>query len=501
MEVFQQLWIGVANATDGTNILACAAGVFLGTLVGVLPGIGPLAAIAMLLPLTFTMTPYAAIIMLAGIYYGAQYGGSTTAILLRMPGEESSIVTCLDGHEMAKQGRAGAALAIAALGSLFAGIISTFVIALFAPMLAKVAQTFGSPEYFSLMCFGIIAATVLAQGSFPRAIAMAVLGLLLSTVGSDVTSNAFRYTFDIPLLFDGLDFVAIALGLFGLSEVIHNLEQRAKNEVTAVSIGRLWPTRQDWSEAWKPILRGSGIGTVLGVLPGGGAILSSFASYALEKRIARDPSRFGRGAIEGLAGPESANNAGAQISFIPLLTLGIPSHVVMALIVGALVVHGIAPGTAVIEKQPDLFWTLIGSFLIGNILLVIINLPLIGLWVSLLRFPYKYLYPFIVIFACIGVFSTSNNSETVLVLMVFGFVGYLFVKMECEAAPLLLAYILGPQVEENFRRSMIISQGDLSIFLVRPVSLVIIIFTVILLVSLAVPMFRSARGFVFGGGN
>jgi putative tricarboxylic transport membrane protein len=486
-DFLQELWLGIQRASEGTNLLACGAGVFLGTLVGVLPGVGPLAAIAMLLPLTFAMTPYAAIIMLAGIYYGAQYGGSTTAILLRMPGEESSIVTCLDGHALARKGRAGAALAVAALSSLFAGLTSTLVIAFFAPVLARLAQNFGSPEYFALMCFGILVAAILAQGSFAKAIAMALLGLLLSTVGSDVTTNELRYTFDFPLLYDGLDFIAVALGLFGVSEVIRNLEVRPSENFVPIKLGRLWPSRQEFKDARAPAVRGALI------LPGGGAILSSFASYALEKKISRSPSRFGQGAIEGLAGPEAANNAGAQISFIPLLTLGIPSHVVMALIVGALVVHGIAPGTAVIEKQPDLFWALVGSFLVGNLLLVLINLPLIGLWVSLLRVPYKYLYPAIVVFACIGVYSSGNSSDTILLLMAFTLLGYLISKIGCEAAPLLLAFILGGPIEENFRRSMIIGRGDMMIFLERPISAAIIGLTVVLLIALATPYIRSTR--------
>ncbi|MGH6755020.1 MAG: tripartite tricarboxylate transporter permease, partial [Bradyrhizobium sp.] len=412
MDIFHNLAIGFEAAFSLTNLGFCLLGVILGTLIGVLPGIGPLATIAMLLPITFELNALTALIMLAGIYYGAQYGGSTTAILVNLPGESSSVVTCLDGYQMARQGRAGSALAIAAIGSFFAGCAGTLFIAAFAPLLAAVSQRFQSPEYFALMLFGLVAAVVLAHGSVTKALAMILLGLSFGLVGTDVTGGTVRFTFGVPELFDGIDFVAVAMGLFGLAEILRNLEQKDQQRQIS-AIGTLWPTSRELRQAWPAILRGTMLGSFLGILPGGGSILSSFASYTLEKKIAKEPSRFGNGAIEGVAGPESANNAGAQTSFIPLLTLGIPSNPIMALLMGAMIIKGIAPGTAVMTKEPVLFWGMIASMWIGNLMLIIINLPLIGLWVKLLSIPYRLLFPCILIFCCVGVYSIGSSSVAV----------------------------------------------------------------------------------------
>ena len=405
--------LGFTVALTPVNLLYCLVGAVLGTLIGVLPGIGPVATIAMLLPITFTLTPLSALIMLAGIYYGAQYGGSTTSILVNIPGESSSVVTCIDGYQMARQGRAGPALGIAALGSFFAGCVSTAVVFLFAPPLAEFALKFGPAEYFSLMVLGLVASAVLAHRSLLKAIAMIFLGLLLGLVGTDVNSGVARFTFGLPALSDGIGFVVVAMGLFGFAEIITNLEDRGTREIFTSTVRDLWPTRADLRDSWKAVLRGTGLGSALGILPGGGALLASFASYALEKRVARDPSRFGKGAIEGVAGPESANNAGAQTSFIPLLTLGIPSNAVMALMLGAMIIQGIAPGPQVMTARPELFWGLIASMWVGNLMLVILNLPLIGMWIKLLSVPYRLLYPAILLFGAIGVYSLSQSPTDV----------------------------------------------------------------------------------------
>jgi TctA family transporter len=434
-----------------------------------------------------------ALIMLAGIYYGAQYGGSTTAILVNLPGESSSVVTCIDGYQMARKGRAGTALAIAALGSFIAGTFATMVVAAFAPPLAEVALKFGPAEYFSLMVLGLIAAVVLASGSLVKAIGMIVLGLLLGLVGTDVNSGLQRYSFGIPELSDGIGFVAIAMGVFGFAEIIVNLEHREAREVFTNKVSGLWIKWKDFKEALPAIARGTLLGSGLGILPGGGALLSAFASYTLEKKIAKDPSQFGKGAIQGVAGPESANNAGAQTSFIPLLTLGIPPNAVMALMVGAMTIHSIQPGPQVMTSNPQLFWGLIASMWIGNLMLVVLNLPMIGLWVKLLQVPYRLLYPAILLFCCIGVYSLQNNVWDVLMTALFGLIGWLFVKLECEPAPLLLGFILGPLMEENLRRALLLSRGDPTVFFTRPLSASLLAVAAVLLLIVLAPNVRRKR--------
>jgi len=500
MEVFDNLILGAQVAFSWQNVLYCLVGVLLGTLIGVLPGIGPVPTIAMLLPITFNLDPTAALIMLAGIYYGAQYGGSTTAILVNLPGEASSVVTVLDGYQMARQGRAGPALAIAAIGSFVAGCIATLIIATAAPPLAEVALKFGPAEYFSLMVLGLVAATVLAHGSLVKAIGMVVLGLLLGLVGTDVNSGVLRFTFDIPELADGVGFVIVAMGMFGVTEIIANLEQQGKREVFVGKLTHLFPTREDLKRSWGAILRGTALGSCLGILPGGGAMLSSFASYTVEKKISRHPEEFGKGAIEGVAGPESANNAGAQTSFIPMLTLGIPGNAVMALMIGALMIQGIAPGPQVMTDKPQLFWGLIVSMWLGNAMLVVLNLPLIGMWIKLLAVPYRFLFPSILIFMNVGVFSLSNNPWDCLIMSAFGLFGYLCVKLECEPAPMILGFILGPLMEENLRRAMLLSRGDATVFfdpVNRPISFSFLLAAIVLLVIIALPNIRRKREEVF----
>lgn len=496
IELLDNLLLGFSVALTAQNILLCFLGALIGTLIGVLPGIGPVATVAMLLPITFYLPPIGALVMLAGIYYGSQYGGSTTAILVALPGESSSVVTVLDGHQMAKQGRAGSALAVAALGSFFAGTVATFVIVLFSPPLALVAQQFGPADYFSLMVFGLVAAIVLAHGSPLKAVAMVLLGLALGLVGTDVNSGEQRFTLGMPQLSDGIGFVPLAMGLFGIAEIITNLEQTELRSIAA-RIERLWPTREDFRRSWPAVLRGTGLGAVLGVLPGGGALLSAFAAYTVEKKISKTPQRFGRGAIEGVAAPESANNAGAQTSFIPLLTLGIPSNAVMALMVGAMTIHGIIPGPQVMQNQPDLFWGMITSMWLGNLMLVIINLPLIGIWVALLKVPYRLLYPAILIFCCIGVYSVNNSWFDVLLTALFGVLGYGFMKLGCEAAPLLLGFILGPLMEENLRRALLLSRGDPGVFFTQPISATMLGLSVLLLLTIVLPAVRRKREEVF----
>ncbi len=493
MDVFDNLMLGFGVALTPGNLMYCLIGALIGTLIGVLPGIGPVATVAMLLPITFYLPPVSALIMLAGIYYGAQYGGSTTAILVNLPGESSSVVTCLDGYQMARQGRAGAVLAVAALGSVFAGTVATLLLAMFAPPMAEVALLFGPAEYFALMVLGLVAAVVLAQGSLVKALSMIFLGLLLGSVGTDVNTGAQRLTFGIPELADGIGFVPLAMGLFAVAEIIKNLESPEKRAVLTAKITGLWPTRDDFRRAWPAVLRGTSLGSLLGILPGGGALLASFAAYTVEKRIAKDPSRFGKGAVEGVAAPESANNAGAQTSFIPLLTLGIPSNAVMALMAGAMTIHGIQPGPQVMTSRPDMFWGMISSMFIGNVMLVIINLPLIRIWVTLLKVPYRILYPAILVFCCIGVYSLNNSMFEVLMLVGFGFLGYTFLKFGCEPAPLLLAFILGPLMEENLRRAMLLSRGDPMVFVSRPISATLLAVAVLLLVIVLLPMVRRRR--------
>jgi TctA family transporter len=497
MEIFNNLLLGFGVAITPIHLLYALIGVLLGTLIGVLPGIGPVATIAMLLPITFNLSPVAALIMLAGIYYGAQYGGSTTAILVNLPGETASVVTCLDGYQMARQGRAGPALAIAAIGSFFAGCVATLVIAIAAPPLAEVALKFGPAEYFSLMVLGLVAATVLAHGSLTKAIGMVVLGLLLGLIGTDVNSGVLRFTFDVPELSDGIGFVVVAMGMFGIAEIIANLEQGEKREVFTSKVGRLLPSRDDFRRAWPAVMRGTALGSFLGILPGGGSILAAFGAYTVEKKLSKHPEQFGKGAIEGVAGPESANNAGAQTSFIPMLTLGIPGNAVMALMIGALMIQGIAPGPQVMNEKPQLFWGLIASMWVGNLMLVILNLPLIGMWIKLLTVPYRFLYPSILVFMAIGVYSLSNNPFDVLIMSIFGVLGYICVKLECEPAPMILGFILGPLMEENLRRAMLLSRGDPMTFVTKPISAGFIVASIILLLIVALPALRKKREQVF----
>jgi putative tricarboxylic transport membrane protein len=501
MDLISHLALGFGVALTPVNLLYALIGALVGTLIGVLPGIGPVATIAMLLPTTYALQPVSALIMLAGIYYGAQYGGSTTSILLNMPGETSSAVTCLDGYQMARKGQAGAALAIAALGSFFAGCVATVFVATVAIPLSELALKFGPAEYCSLMILGLIGAVVLAHGSLLKAIAMVVLGLLLGLVGTDVNSGAARFAFGVPELIDGLGVVSVAMGLFGFAEILTNLESTEKRELITAKISSLWLTKQQFKDAWPAVLRGTGIGSILGLLPGGGAMLASFGAYALEKKIAKDPSRFGKGAIQGVAGPESANNAGAQTSFIPLLTLGIPENAVMALMVGAMTIHNIQPGPQVMTSNPGLFWGLVVSMWVGNLMLVVLNLPLIGIWIKLLTVPYRVLYPAILLFCAIGVYSISNASFDVAQTAMFGALGLVFFKLECEPAPLLLGFVLGPMMEENLRRAMLLSRGDPTVFFTRPISLAMLIAAAALLLLIVAPNFRKKREEAFAEGE
>nr|WP_315594828.1 tripartite tricarboxylate transporter permease [uncultured Cupriavidus sp.] len=493
MELLANLGLGFSTALSFQNIAYAFLGCVLGTLIGVLPGLGPLATIAMLLPVTYTLPPVAALIMLAGIYYGAQYGGSTTAILVNLPGESSSVVTTIDGYQMARRGRAGVALATAGLGSFFAGCVATLILAAFAAPLSELAFKFGPAEYFSLMILGLIGAVVLASGSLVKAISMIVLGLLLGLVGTDVNSGAARFSFDVPELTDGLNFVSVAMGVFGFAEIIANLEQKEARETFTDHVTNLFPTKEDFKRMIPAILRGTALGSMLGILPGGGAALASFAAYSLEKKTSKYAHEFGKGAIEGVAGPESANNAAAQTSFIPLLTLGIPPNAVMALMVGAMTIHNIQPGPQVMTSNPALFWGLIASMWLGNLILIILNLPMIGIWVKLLKVPYRYLYPAILTFCCIGVYSVQNTTFDVFQTAAFGVIGYLFIKLKCEPAPLLLGFVLGPMMEENFRRSLLLSRGDFSVFVTRPLSLGLLVAAAILVAIVAMPSIKSKR--------
>ncbi len=493
MELLEHLSLGFSVAFTMENLTYAFLGALLGTLIGVLPGIGPVPTIAMLLPLTYILPPTAGLIMLAGIYYGAQYGGSTTAILVALPGETSAVVTVLDGHQMAKNGRAGAALSIAALGSFFAGCFATVLLAAFAPPLAEVAFKFGPAEYFSLMVLGLIGAVVLASGSLPKAVCMIILGLLLGMVGTDVNSGVARFDFGIPELQDGIDFAVVAMGVFGLAEIMNNLAQKENRVDITDKIGSLYPNKQEFKEAAPAVVRGTLLGSALGILPGGGAVLSSFASYTLEKKMSRNPERFGKGHPAGLAGPESANNAAAQTSFIPLLTLGIPGNAVMALMVGAMTIHNIQPGPQVMSSHPELFWGLIASMWIGNLMLVILNLPLVGLWVKLLKVPYRVLFPAILLFCTIGVYSLNYNVFDIYVMGIFGIIGYIWTKLKCEGAPLLLGLVLGPMMEENFRRALLLSRGDFLTFVERPLSLTLLLMAAGLVILVALPSIRKKR--------
>ncbi|WP_418127152.1 tripartite tricarboxylate transporter permease [Variovorax sp. KK3] len=496
MELIDHLALGFGAAFTLQNLVYAFVGCLLGTLIGVLPGIGPVATIAMLLPATYALPPVAALIMLAGIYYGSQYGGSTTAILVNLPGESSSVVTVIDGHQMAKQGRGGAALAAAGLGSFFAGCVGTLILAAFAPPLTELAFKFGPAEYFSLMVLGLIGAVVLASGSLLKAICMIVLGLLIGLVGTDVNSGVARFSFDIPELTDGISFIAIAMGVFGYGEIIANLAKPDEHrEIYTAKVQGLWPTREDFRNMLPAVLRGTALGCSLGILPGGGSLLSAFASYTLEKKLRPRAGEipFGKGNIRGVAGPESANNAGAQTSFIPLLTLGIPGNPVMALMVGAMTIHNIQPGPQVMTSNPELFWGLIASMWIGNLMLIVLNLPLIGMWIKLLSIPYKWLFPAIVLFCAVGVYSTNNNTFDVWMVGLFGIVGYAFHKLGCEPAPLLLGLILGPMMEENLRRALLLSRGDWSVFVTRPISAGLLVAAALLMVIVLLPSVKSKR--------
>jgi TctA family transporter len=497
LELLSHLALGFSTAFSALNLLYCLLGVFLGTAIGVLPGLGPVATIAMLLPVTFGLEPVTALIMLAGIFYGAQYGGSTTAILVNLPGESSSVVTALDGYQMARQGRAGVALATAAIGSFFAGTVCTFLIALAAPPLSEVALKFGPADYFSLMVLGLVASIVLASGSLLHAIGMILLGLLLGIIGTDVNSGTARFSFDLPDLADGINFVVVAMGVFGLGEIISNLQNESTRSVVLTKISGLMPSRADFKRMVAPVLRGTALGSFLGILPGGGAMLSSFAAYSLEKKVSRNSAEFGKGAIEGVAGPESANNAGAQASFIPMLTLGIQSNPVMALMIGALILHGIQPGPSVMEEQPALFWGLVVSMWIGNLFLLVLNLPLIGLWVSMISVPYHLLYPAIFVFCGIGVFSLMNTNFDVYLMALFGVLGYAFRKLGCEPAPMMLGFILGPMMEEYLRRALLITKGDATVFFTRPISATLLAVSAVALVAVLLPTLKEKREEVF----
>jgi TctA family transporter len=492
-DVFSNIGLGLSVAASLQNLVYCMLGVLLGTLVGVLPGVGPVTTVAMLLPISFTLEPTSALILMAGIYYGAQYGGSTTAILINIPGEASSVITSLDGHQMARQGRAGPALGIAALGSFFAGCVATFIIAFGAPPLAKLALQFGPAEYFSLMLCGLVAAVVLARGSIIKAIAMVVLGLLFGLAGSDVNSGIRRFTFDMQGLADGIEFVALSMAIYGIAEVAINLERRQEEVKKVSAVGKLMPSGAELRACTPSILRGTFLGSILGVLPGGGALLAAFAAYTLEKKVAKPPRKFGEGDIRGVAAPESANNAGAQTSFIPMLTLGIPSNPTMALMIGALMVHGITPGPRVMTDRPELFWGVVASMWIGNLMLVILNLPMVGIWVKLLRMPYRLMFPMIVGFCCIGAYTINANVADIAVLAFFTCFGYLCLKLECEPAPLILGFVLGPMMEENLRRALLISRGDPMVFVETPISIGFLLAAAGLLLVVAAPAIRRKR--------
>lgn len=496
MDLINHLSLGFGVALTAQNLLYALIGCVLGTMIGVLPGLGPVATIAILLPVTYGLEPVSALIMLAGIYYGSQYGGSTTAILVNLPGEASSVVTALDGYQMARNGRAGAALAAAGIGSFIAGSFGTLMLAAFAVPLADAAIEFGSAEYFSLMVLGLIGAVVLASGSLPKAIAMIVLGLLIGVVGTDVNSGTTRFGFGISELTDGIGFVAVAMGIFGYGEIIKNLSHsEAKRELLTKKIERVFPTLVDFKRMLPSVIRGTTLGSLLGILPGGGALLSSFAAYTIEKKTRLQPGEvpFGKGNIRGVAAPESANNAGAQTSFVPMLTLGIPSNAVMALMMGALTIHNIQPGPQVMTSNPELFWGLIASMWVGNAILVALNLPLVGVWIKLLTIPYRWLFPAIVLFCAIGVYSSNNNVFDIWMVALFGVVGYGFIKLDCEPAPLLLGMILGPMMEENLRRTMLLSHGDWSVFVTRPLSASLLAVSVVLLLVMLLPSIKRKR--------
>jgi putative tricarboxylic transport membrane protein len=493
MDLLNYLSIGFGVALQPINLFYCFAGVFIGTLIGVLPGIGPVGAMSLLLPTTFKTTPEAAIIMLAGIYYGAMYGGSTTSILVNIPGEAASVVTCLDGYQMARQGRAGPALGIAAFGSFIAGTLSILGLMLVAPPLSRFALKFGPPEYFTLMVLGLTVLIYLAHGSMPKALIMATFGIVLGLIGMDSINARPRLTFDRMELMDGVGLVPIVMGLFGISEVLLNIEQKIRRDIFQTKIKGLLPTAKDWRDSAGPIARGSVLGFFLGILPGGGAVISSFISYAVEKRVSKHPERFGKGAIEGVAAPEAANNAATGGAFIPLMTMGIPPNVIMAMLLGAFMIHGVQPGPLMMKQNPGLFWGVIASMYIGNGMLLVLNLPLIGMWVKVLKVPYRILFPLILLFCLIGVYSVSNAVFDIYIMVVFGIVGYLMKKFEYEGAPLVLAFVLGPLLENNLRKSLIMSQGDFSIFFIRPLSAICLLIAFFLLVSPLIPWMGKKR--------
>lgn len=501
MDIFDNLILGFSVALSLQNVLYCFIGVFVGTAIGVLPGVGPLVTIAMLLPITFNLPPIPALIMLSGIYYGAQYGGSTTSILMNLPGETASVVTCIDGYQMARNGRAGPALAICALSSFFAGCVGTLLIALFGPPLAEVALKFGAPEYFALMLMALIAASCLSSGDMGKSLAMVVLGLMFGMIGTDVNSGMARYTFGVAELSDGIGFTVVAVGLFAVSEIVKNLETKDQGEVFTDKIKNIMPTLKDMKDAFWPTLRGTTIGAFFGALPGTGPAIAAFSSYMVEKKIAKDPSRFGKGAIEGVAAPEAANNAAAQCAFIPTLTLGIPGSAVMALMLGALTIQGIAPGPQVMTSKPDLFWGLIASMWLGNFMLVILNLPLVGMWVQLLKVPYRWLFPSIIMFCAIGNYSINSSSVDLYLCAIAGVLGYVLMKLDCPPAPLILGYVLGPLMEENLRRAMLISRGDPTVFFTRPISGTFMVLSILILIVMILPAIRQKKNQAYEGGG
>jgi putative tricarboxylic transport membrane protein len=493
MELLQQLGLGFSVALQPQNLFYCFVGVFIGTLIGVLPGIGPVGAMSLLLPATFKATPEASIIMLAGIYYGAMYGGSTTSILVNIPGEAASVVTCLDGYQMARRGRAGPALGMAAFGSFIAGTLSIVGLMVLAPPLSRVAIAFGPAEYFSLMVLGLTILIYLAHGSMPKALLLAAVGILLGLIGLDSINARPRLTFDRLELIDGIGLVPIVMGLFGVSEVLVNIEHVVAREIFDTRIRGLLPSAKDWAASRWPLVRGSLVGFFLGILPGGGAVIASFLSYALEKRLSKHPETFGKGAIEGVAAPEAANNAATGGAFIPLLTLGVPPNVVMALLLGAFMIHGVQPGPLMMKQNPGLFWGVIASMYIGNAMLLVLNLPLIGMWVQVLKIPYKILFPLILLFCLIGVYTVANSIFDIYVMIAFGVVGYLMKKFEYEGAPLVLAFVLGPLMENNLRKALILSAGDFTFFFTRPISATCLVIAVFLLVSPLVPGLGKKR--------
>lgn len=493
MEMISNITTGFAIALQPMNLFYCFIGVLMGTLTGVLPGFGPVAAVSLLLPVTFGLSPVSAIILLAGIYYGAMYGGSTTSILVNIPGEAASCITCLEGYPMAKQGRAGPALGMAAFGSLIGGTVAIVGLMVLAPPLAEVALKFGPPEFFSLMLLGLTIVTYVSSGTVLKALMMAALGLMIGSVGTDLVSGTPRFTLGIRYLLDGVPLIPLVMGLFGISEILLNLEATREPEIYQKKITNLLPNLKDWADSIGAIIRGTFIGFFLGLLPGAGPVISSFASYGLEKRISKHPEKFGTGVIEGIAGPETANNAAAQSAFIPLLTLGIPATPTVAILLGAFIMHGAQPGPLLISNNPDLFWGVVASMYVGNAMLVILNLPLIGLWVRIVLIPYVFLFPLILVFCVIGAYSINNDLNDIYVMTIFSVIGYLMKKFDYDGAPLILAFILGPLLENALRQSLIMSQGEFHIFFERPIALVALSIAALLLVTAFLPWLKAKR--------